>query len=586
MAAFLASRRGQSGRLIGLDVLVADSRSMRSSAPLRARAGGRRSLLSSPRTLGAKRPEGACRGKVRGESEAALPAEPAQVGEKSWMTPPEWLSLGAVVLLVCACDSASLAPRGSGVDLEPERVDFGQVVAGELARQTFRLRNLASREVWVQGVDFEPARDAFAAFLQGGGTLNGAVLAPGQTVDVQLDFRPLTPGVYDTELRTGDDDLSLALPISARARPALEAAPVVEPTVLVFDAVPAGTEARRTLRLRNVGERSARVSSLQTSHPAFGWTPRPNSTVEAGASVDLVITYRPTGPDQADEGEAQVVFDNGASASVVLYATSVRPGGLDCPQDRVDFGPVTRGDRAVRTVTCRRTDPGWVFASADLDDGDNGFGIDPSPFELGADVWSFDVVFDAQGAAGQRDDVLRLVGEDGTFESLDLRATLAPPAPGTVDMFLELTWSAEGSDFDLHVVRAEGRPFVPADDCYFESKNPAWGGTSASDDPFLDQDARRGPGPEVVNLHSAAEPYFDVFVQYHGLSSEGQAASTSEVELRWSFRDGGRGALNRQMVRCGDWWHVGRVDRGPPFRFESVDTLSQAYRDQAHPSCR
>jgi len=65
---------------------------------------------------------------------------------------------------------------------------------------------------------------------------------------------------------------------------------------------------------------------------------------------------------------------------------------------------------------------------------------------------------------------------------------------------------------DLHFVRPGGMPFAfDGSDCYFARMAPDWGRAGdTTDNPFLDRDDTNGPGPENINLSSAAPGDYQV----------------------------------------------------------------------------
>ena len=74
------------------------------------------------------------------------------------------------------------------------------------------------------------------------------------------------------------------------------------------------------------------------------------------------------------------------------------------------------------------------------------------------------------------------------------------------DISITLTWSSTAADIDLHFIRPGGDFYdSPSDNCWCNS-NPDWGVLGQPpDNPFLDRDDLRGPGPENINLLDPAD---------------------------------------------------------------------------------
>ncbi len=86
------------------------------------------------------------------------------------------------------------------------------------------------------------------------------------------------------------------------------------------------------------------------------------------------------------------------------------------------------------------------------------------------------------------------------------------------DLWVELYWSHNNDDMDLHVVREGGALWNNTDDCHWQNcKNGvAWGVSGKTDDPELDLDDLTGKGPENINLAKPAESEYTVVVHDYG----------------------------------------------------------------------
>lgn len=500
--------------------------------------------------------------------------------------------LGAMIgaLVVAGCEGDTIARRPSSGFFEPEFVDFGEVPAGRTHVGTTTLRNTSGSAIVVRSVRFEPALDVYGAFLEAGGTLNGASLPNGRAVEVEIRFGPRTEGQFNASMVIEADDLAIGLPIRARARQETPAAPALSPGAIAFSGIPVGQASLREIELTNAGDRSGRLDSILVPSGPFSVENRQGAPValpiflDPGQSTRMQIRYQPLQPET--EARAQIVFGFsavGTRAVLELSGRSTNIGQLSCPQVPVDFGAIPRGRTETQTIRCAR--PGnWTFESARWRSGSAPYFVMPSTPRTTPGALEVDVSFEALGSLGQHLGLLELQGAEGAVSAVTVTGTIASPVRGEVDIGVELTWNTPFSDFDLHLVREGGLPFVDGEDCYFQSKNPAWGDAARlTDDPFLDRDDREGYGPETLTLLEAREGRFDLYVQYHDFT-RGRVEATT-VTIDWRLRsDGGRRHID--MLECGGWWHVGTFINGPPLRFEPVDRLSTDFRSKAAERCR
>ena len=143
-------------------------------------------------------------------------------------------------------------------------------------------------------------------------------------------------------------------------------------------------------------------------------------------------------------------------------------------------------------------------------------------------------------------------------------------------MALSVTASwTDDVDVDLHLVQEGAQPYTFARDCHWGSKTLDWNQPGdLTDNPFLDRDARRGPGEETINLERPRGGVYEVWVQHFG---PGEARPTVvSVDLR--LQGGPAIVRARRLVQCGVSWHVGRLrfDVAPP-RFEAIDLETDAF---------
>lgn len=101
------------------------------------------------------------------------------------------------------------------------------------------------------------------------------------------------------------------------------------------------------------------------------------------------------------------------------------------------------------------------------------------------------------------------------------------------DIRLTLSWDDLGRDYELHLIKPEGRINDPATDCTWTScisSSPDWGVQGdPSDDPLKDVDDTGDFGPENIFLANPEPGTYSVMVEHW--SSSGDAASDGEITL-------------------------------------------------------
>ncbi|MDX2011633.1 MAG: choice-of-anchor D domain-containing protein [Myxococcaceae bacterium] len=233
-----------------------------------------------------------------------------------------------------------------------EALDLGPVFVGQRATEEVQLLNAGTASLRVSAVQVTDPRfeTSFSDAL---------VIEPGSTADLVVHFAPpldtevsafgATP--FEGELRIEADD---ALPPDDEATVSLRGAAVSGacevPARLEFGRIEVGAEARQTITLRNpavvpVEVTTERITSERGQQALFGQppgTPSGQIALGAGASVELVFTFRPT---EAVAASAQVRVRAAAQCpwvDVVLTGEGARDV-LAWGPTALDFGFVAVG---------------------------------------------------------------------------------------------------------------------------------------------------------------------------------------------------------------------------------------------------
>lgn len=143
-----------------------------------------------------------------------------------------------------------------------------------------------------------------------------------------------------------------------------------------------------------------------------------------------------------------------------------------------------------------------------------------------------------------------------------------PIDPEAAGLFVRLTWGANGSDLDLHLVQSGGTLAQPPLDCFYANINPDWGAAGNESDPLLSGDTTSGPGPEVIRVREPQQTSYTAYA--HMFSDDGLGAQDAIIEIA---HDGAPVASHqRTLTSTGLVWEVGTVvyassNAAPTFTF-------------------
>jgi hypothetical protein len=499
-----------------------------------------------------------------------------------------------IALVVGSCDGdGGLRKVESSSFLSPASLDFGTRTIGRTHELTTELSNTSAEDLRVFDVRLTPAENVYSARLPTE-TLRGALLPRGSRNTVSVIFNPQEERSYDTTLTIVFGEFEVDLPITASAELIPPAAPVLSPSRIVFPPTEVGRDVFQTLRVTNGGQTDGVLKTVKGANAPFsveaeggGTLILPSPVLRPGGTRDLEVHFRPTLAIQS-LGSIELAFDTGELAILEVSGEGAAAGTMTCTGP-IDFGAVPRGTTATRDADCRVSGGAYTLREVRFTSASSSlFRIPVVPAIVAGDgSLPFQITFDAAGLANQHNATIEIVAEHGAVTQLNLVGVVDPPLPGTTDMRVRMDWNTPWSDFDIHLVR-NSVPFDADDDCYFAHKNPDWGdGTDPVDDPFLDRDDVDGFGPEEISLTTVDDttPVYDLWVQYHHYSRS--TAPPTTVTITAEIRNFGPVVLTRDMVTCGNIWHVGqfRFDQPTP-TFNVIDVETNDYQASAGERCR
>ncbi|MCB9650431.1 MAG: choice-of-anchor D domain-containing protein [Deltaproteobacteria bacterium] len=491
----------------------------------------------------------------------------------------------ALFAVGCGGEDGGLIRVPAAGYFDPQEVDFGVREVGQAHELPVRLTNGSAGQLALVDLSFEPRLDVFVVRRADGGSVRAERLSRGQSLDLVVVFGPATDDAYSSTLVLKAEDLEVALPVRGEGRLVMPAR-FEGPSELAFpEPVEVGAQATLPFGITNRGERPGRLVGMARSGPFTVTAPGGAALstlpeVGPGEHQSLELLFQPIQAGAA-EGQIRLQDSEGQSLLLTATATAVEAGRLECDSG-VDFGPVARGESQDRNVTCTVSGGAYRLEAVSITgDGTSDVftvsSVNPGP---GSAVQTLNITvhLDAQGRAGPRTGDLTIRARTGALTTVPLSAEVTAPDPATLALQVDLQWSLT-VDLDLHLVKAGGAPFTSTLDCYWEVPAQDWGVVGAvNDDAYLDQDARRGPAHELINLGGAAQGVYEVWVHYFGPATGGARPAT-DFTVAWRIRDTVVGSMSHTLGTCGQMWLAGRahVDAGD-LVFEPVDQTSDAYR--------
>ncbi len=222
--------------------------------------------------------------------------------------------------------------------------DFGNVPTGTSVTAQVTVR--ATRAVTVTGIS------TTAPFATGTTSLPTS-LAQGQTLTVPVTFSPTSAGSQSGSLTFTTDQGTFAFDLhGAGTQPGLSASPAT----LAFGQVPTSGTVTQSVSVTNTGTSTTTITGATAPKAPFtaGSLPPSGTTLAAGASVSIPVTFSPTAPGNFS-GSVTVKSSSGNVTVAITGSAITGAPHLQLSPNTLDFGSVAIGTTVSKTFTISNT---------------------------------------------------------------------------------------------------------------------------------------------------------------------------------------------------------------------------------------
>ena len=214
------------------------------------------------------------------------------------------------------------------ISTEPTKLVFADIEAGEELVQTLIVRHSGTQGVMkLTGASFLPSSDEFTVV-----DFKAADIAVGQSVELQIRYKPLNAGAKKLSLVLANNDNDLAdrnykVPVEVKAG---AGSLKVVPEPIDFGPVASNTCKDLTVKVFNSGQKPIRVTSVKlaaTGSPDFTIKTSADPTAEIAplASAEVVLTFCPKPGDDNDTSELALEDSDGKWTTVKVYGAEIAP---------------------------------------------------------------------------------------------------------------------------------------------------------------------------------------------------------------------------------------------------------------------
>lgn len=222
-----------------------------------------------------------------------------------------------VLLVVCLPLTAQQNPA-----IFPAGMTFGYIATGHTMLQTVSVYDIGSANVTINSVT-----PSITGYTVVSGTVPQTI-SPGQRADYVIQFNPTAAKSYSGHITFSFASQQNETVTLSGYGTNPNAVPVLNVSSLTFNNQPLGTtSAPQTLTIKNNGTTSVSLTNVVVTYPytQTGWTK--STTIAAGKSLDLPVTYSPTAV-ASQPGTISLTYNIAPPNGISLWGSGVNPAAM------------------------------------------------------------------------------------------------------------------------------------------------------------------------------------------------------------------------------------------------------------------
>ena len=447
-----------------------------------------------------------------------------------------------LLILACGGNEPTVNRILPNMALASSSVDFGEVLVGETVTENLQIINAGPGQLKI--TELEIGDGSYDI------TPGSADVDAGEILDLLIEFTPPDFGDYASSLTISSNDEEspeLSIPVTGTGGDGPQPDLVSDTLALDFGDVEIGEEKVLYFTIQNAGDDDLHIgTTTQTGSGAFSLVgDLDNATLAPGVSSSILVTYTPVQP-AGESGSLTIPSDDPGEPTVTIGMTGNGGGDLSYPEASINCPEEASPPAEIELDGSGSTDPDGTALTYN-------WSITELPVGSSAQLSTTDesmTVLDID-LAGNYQVNLVVVNEAG-LPSAPAECIFYAEPPS--DIHVELSWSDQEADLDLHLLRSEDGFFLFEDDCCWCNKTPDWGEAGTGDDPVLLMDSEDNTQPEAIDLVDAPDGSYYMRVHYFTDSGAGQSTATIRVYIEGVLES----QYSQQMIH-NQVWDVGFI---------------------------
>jgi hypothetical protein len=500
-----------------------------------------------------------------------------------------------------------LVPSDSTLEFSSDRLNFGNVIAGEFVVDSISLQNRGASPAMLQSADIMNAREVLGVERP---TIDAfpITIAPEERVRISLVFRPQDSSRIETALRLEHTGTPGGAPTSEfvtllgnESKPCIR---VTHEDGFAFDDVVPGEVVSEVFSVSNcsggefpvdllvreisLAQTTARQTSENFSLTSTAPTP---ARIQSDSSIQFTLSYRSPGETFPQEsGWVEILSNDSLKSSLYIPITAYQSTNA-CPISRVSCAipgnntALADGSEVDAGTTIRCSGLG----SIDSDGTISGYfwGVLPARPTIPITNVEEGIATIRFPQAGDYSISLQTIDDRGRFTCEPASFSLRVVESG---FRVEVFWSkpaeeldpatGEGADLDLRMIDNTGGCWGDTFyDCNSSNRSPDWGlAGDRTDNPLFNPLFAGEPGAERIRYLNPVASEFRFGVEY----AEDLGIGAVIVVMRLHVLGILAFDIGRELTTAGQFWEIGTL-RWPSGEFVPMDTLHDSIADSICP---